>query len=59
MTTAIQYDGAITIRANSDVIAAIHAAARKRDTKPSQWIRDALNLVLSIERGDAPVESES
>jgi predicted transcriptional regulator len=56
MTTAIKYDGAITIRANADVIRGIHQAARKRDTKPSQWIRDALNLVLSIERGE--VDSE-
>jgi len=53
MTTAIKYDSAITIRANPDVIRQIHAAARKRETKPSQWIRDSINLVLSIERGEA------
>jgi hypothetical protein len=52
-TKAIRYDSALTIRANPGVIAQIHAAALKRETKPSQWIRDSINLVLSIERGDA------
>jgi hypothetical protein len=57
MTKPIKYDSAITIRANPDVIAAIHVAARKRDTKPSEWVRNAISLALQIERGDAEATS--
>jgi hypothetical protein len=56
MTDTIKYDGAIYIRANAGTIAEIKACARRRGTKTSTWVRDALTLVLQLERGAAERE---
>jgi hypothetical protein len=49
-TRPIQYNSNINIRANPGVIAEIHAAARRRDTRPSEWVRNAISLALQLER---------
>jgi hypothetical protein len=58
MTDAIKYDASIYIRAPAGVVAEIKAAARRRDTKPSQFVRDALSLALSIESGGSNAEQK-
>ena len=55
-TRPIRYDSAITIRANPGVISEIAAAARRRDTRPSEWVRNAISLALQIERGGDQTE---
>jgi len=47
----IRYDTAITIRANPEVIETIHTLAKKRGTKPSEWIRNAISLAIDLETG--------
>jgi hypothetical protein len=53
MTKPVRYDGAITLRAAPEIIKQIHVIAKRRGTKPSEWIRNAVSLALQIERGDA------
>jgi hypothetical protein len=50
--TRIRYSAALVIRASPAIIEQIHAAARKRNTRPSEWLRNAVALALAIERGD-------
>jgi uncharacterized protein (DUF1778 family) len=39
------------IRIDPEIIELINAAAKRRRTRPSQWIRDAVNLALELEAG--------
>jgi hypothetical protein len=56
--TRIRYNAALVIRASPQTIEQIHAAARKRDTRPSEWIRNAVSLALQIENGDVTTEGK-
>jgi uncharacterized protein (DUF1778 family) len=41
----------IGLRIDPETIGLINAAAKRRRTKPAQWMRDALNLALELENG--------
>jgi hypothetical protein len=58
-TRPIRYNAALVIRANPGVIAQIHAAALRRDVKPSQWIRDSISLALQLENGGNATECKN
>jgi uncharacterized protein (DUF1778 family) len=41
----------IGLRVDAEIIELINAAAKRRRTKPAQWLRDAINFVLDVENG--------
>lgn len=41
----------IGLRIDPEIIELIAAAAKRRRTKPAQWLRDAINLALDLENG--------
>jgi uncharacterized protein (DUF1778 family) len=41
----------VGLRLDPEIIELINAAAKRRRTRPAQWMRDALNLALELENG--------
>jgi hypothetical protein len=58
-TEPVSYSaGYLSTRASSDMIAAVHAIAKQRGVKPSEWLRSAISLALQIERGELAATPE-
>ena len=44
----VRYDCAIAFRAQPEIVAMVHEAAREAGVKPSQFIRSAISMALTI-----------
>jgi hypothetical protein len=49
----VQHNDVVTIRASAELLLTIRRLALARGTKPSEWIRNALTLVVDMETGSA------
>jgi predicted transcriptional regulator len=47
----IQHNSVVSIRASSELLETIRRLALARGTKPSEWIRNALTMVVDLETG--------
>jgi hypothetical protein len=49
---AVRYNDLIAVRAQPEVIALVHEAAKQLGIKPSQWIRSAIAMGLAVQGYD-------
>jgi hypothetical protein len=50
----LQFDSAFTVRANSDLRAAIVAAAERKGASASDWVHRALASIVAVQPSTAP-----